>query len=101
MDLAGRAVAAAAAANGAAGRSDDQSSLPQSRGVIFFSVAYLAACSTAILRVNARSPAMKEVTCLKLWPSHCWNLTIPEPSWSEQLVLIGGKRPGAPSSLIR
>ena len=57
--------------------------------------------SSTILRTMSRSPAMNGATCLKPLPSHCWNLTMPEPSWSAQLVLIGGKRPAAPSSLSR
>ena len=34
-------------------------------------------------------------------PSHCWNLTTPPPSWSAQVILIGGMRPAAPSSFRR
>src|SRR5512143_2533723 len=74
----------------------DQPSLAQSRGVIFFSAAYLAALSSTILRIMSESPLMNPVSGLKWVPSHCWNLTIPEPSWSRQLVLIGGNIPAAP-----
>ena len=35
-----------------------QNSLEQSRGVIFFSAAYLLALSSTILRIISRSPAM-------------------------------------------
>src|SRR5450755_3849250 len=59
-----------------------QFSLLQSRGVIFFSAAYLPAVSSTILRTIARSPDMNGVTCLKPVPSHIWNFTMPEPSWS-------------------
>src|SRR5256885_1595453 len=94
-EAAGVLCSLATAAEGAAGglTAARQSSFEQSHIAIFFSAAYLPATSSTILRTIARSPAMNGVTCLKPVPSQRWNLTMPEPSWSEQLVLIGGKSP--------
>src|SRR5450755_2029957 len=85
----------------AAGMTNRQPSLLQSRLVTFFSAPYFAALSSTILRTRSRSPAMYGVSALNPLPSHSWNFTMPEPSWSRHEVLIGGNMPAAPSSLMR
>src|SRR5437870_3735381 len=74
---------------------DAYASFPQSRGVMFFSFAYLAADSSTIGRVMARSPEIQSVTACHCLPSHCWNFTRPEPSWSAQEILVAGISPSA------
>src|SRR5436190_4260970 len=76
-------------------------SLPQSRGVMFFSFAYCAASASTIERTSLRSGSIQSVITFHLAPSHCWDLTRPEPSWSMHDTSVGGIRPTAPSSFRR
>jgi|RhiMetdeSRZDD1v2_1073273.scaffolds.fasta_scaffold112807_3 hypothetical protein len=52
----------------------------QSRGVIPFSCAYLAADVSTRGRTNAWSVAIQSVIAFHCVPSHCWNFTLPPPS---------------------
>src|SRR6266567_1613288 len=64
-----------------------QASLPQSRGVRPFSLAYAAADCSTIDRTSSRSGWIQSVITFHWLPSHCWNLTAPPPSWSAQVTL--------------
>src|SRR6266496_3154232 len=55
-------------------------SLPQSRGVMFFSFAYFAADSSTIERTSSLSGWIQSVMTFHSLPSHCWNFTAPPPS---------------------
>src|SRR6266567_1547178 len=78
-----------------------QASLLQSRGVIFFSLAYAAADCSTIDRTSSRSGWIQSVITFHWLPSHCWNLTAPPPSWSAQVTFSDCMNPAAPSSLRR
>src|SRR6266545_952826 len=78
-----------------------QASLLQSRGVMFFSLAYAAADCSIIGRTSSRSGWIQSVITFHWLPSHCWNLTAPPPSWSRQLTFNACMKFAAPSSLRR
>src|SRR6266550_9155661 len=78
-----------------------QASLPQSRGVMPFSLAYAAADCSTIDRTSSRSGWIQSVITFHCLPSHCWNLTAPPPSWSAQVTFSDCMNPAAPSSLRR
>src|SRR2546428_13916617 len=78
-----------------------QASLPQSRGVMFFSLAYAAADCSTIDRTSSRSGWIQSVITFHWLPSHCRNFTAPPPSWSMHDTLSGCMKPVAPSSLRR
>ena len=63
------------------------SSLLQSRGVMFFSSAYFAGALLDHLAHQRAVARHERRHGLNFLPSHCWNLTMPEPSWSVQLRL--------------
>src|SRR5262249_58203982 len=71
----------------------------QSRGVMPFSCAYLAADASTRGRTSAWSGAIQSVIACHCCPSHCWNCTLPPPSWSRHDRVSVGSRPSAPSSL--
>src|SRR5581483_904750 len=76
-------------------------SLLQSRGVMPFSFAYCEASASILLRTSLRSGSIQSVMTFHFAPSHCWNLTRPEPSWSRHDTLSVGISPVAPSSFRR
>src|SRR6266496_6286928 len=55
-------------------------SFAQSRGVMFFSFAYLLAESSIIWRSIALSGAIQSLTTFHCLPSHCWKRARPDPS---------------------
>src|SRR5690606_38362394 len=69
----------------------------QSRGVIPFSRAYLAAEASMMGRNRARSACTQSLITFHFWPSHCWKRTAPPPSWSSQDSLIRCSNPLAPN----
>src|SRR5258708_36258153 len=53
--------------------------LEQSRGVMFFSLAYLSADSLYMSSSISRSGWIQSDTNFQCWPSHCWMRTLPLP----------------------
>ena len=47
------------------------------------------------------SASIQSVMTFHLEPSHCWNFTLPEPSWSAQVTFRSGMKPSAPRALRR
>src|SRR5205823_7900455 len=76
-------------------------SFEQSRGAMPFALAYCAASASTFSRTSLRSGSIQPVITFHFAPSHCWNFTRPEPSWSMHETLIVGIRPTAPSSFRR
>eukprot|EP01022_Parablepharisma_sp_SALTPOND_P036534 TRINITY_DN997_c0_g4_i1.p1 TRINITY_DN997_c0_g4~~TRINITY_DN997_c0_g4_i1.p1 ORF type:complete len:1552 (+),score=442.93 TRINITY_DN997_c0_g4_i1:2334-6989(+) len=70
-------------------------------GVMPFSFAYLAAEALNSGWIRFLLPSIQSDTSTHLLPSHCWILTLPEPSWFSQEVLISGSRPVAPRAFRR
>src|SRR5450830_197760 len=70
-------------------------------GVIPFSFAYLAADALNSGWIRFLLPSIQSDTNTHLVPSHCWILTLPEPSWLSQEVLISGSKPVAPNCCRR
>src|SRR5262245_37063713 len=73
----------------------------QSRGVIFFSAAYLADTSSTIGPVTVSSAVYQPEMTFHALPSHCCIRADLAPSWSAQVTCTGSTMPSKPSSLSR